>query len=519
MKSETKKSLVLLICDGLGLPPKNDTNKIVSAKTMPFLFGTLWNRYPHTALTAHGEDVGLLKNQEGNSEAGHLNIGAGRIVKQDIRYVHDAIEDGTFFKNTAILEALHHAKKYKSKVHVMGLLSNGNSAHASPLHLKSLLKILHNEGMKKVFLHLFTDGRDSRPHEALTLLKKCEENFHGTEKIATVIGRFYAMDRNKRWERTQKAYEAMTQGRGCAASSAYEAISQAYNRGETDEFVCPCVVIEKKKPVATIDDNDVVIFFNLRSDRARQMTKPFVQGLFEAANPGAFRRKKRPNNIRFVVMTDFGPDLPGIFTAFPSHDVHGSLTQILCHHGLTQSYIAESEKYAHVTYFFNGGYGHKLYDEEWVRLPSPNVAHYETTPAMSAPAITRAIIARAKKECQVVVANFANADMIGHTGNESAARKALTILDESIKSIVEKTKKHATIIITADHGKVERMRDAKTDEVITEHTTNPVPFVLVSEQYRTKRLRSNGRLADIAPTILKLLDIEKQKEMTGKSLL
>lgn len=514
-----KKQLILLICDGLGLPPKNDTNKIVSAKTMPFLFGTLWNRYPHTSLIAHGENVGLLKDQEGNSEAGHLNIGAGRVVKQDIRYVHDAIEDGTFFKNTAILEALHHAKKYKSKVHVMGLLSNGNSAHASPQHLKALLTILHDEGVKKVFLHLFTDGRDSRPHEALTLLKKCEENFHGTEKVATVIGRFYAMDRNKRWERTQKAYEAMTQGKGCAAPSAYEAVSQAYNRGETDEFICPCVVMEKKKPVATVDDDDVVIFFNLRSDRARQMTKPFVQGLFETANLGAFRRKKRPNNIRFVVMTDFGPDLPGIATAFPSHDVHGSLTQMLCHAGFTQSYIAESEKYAHITYFFNGGYGHKLYDEEWVRIASPNVAHYEKTPAMSTVAIRNVVIARAKKACHFVAANFASADMIGHTGNEAAARKALTILDASIKTIVKKTKKDATIIVTADHGNVEWMHDATTNEVITEHTKNPVPFILISNEYRTKRLRGRGRLADIAPTILQLLKIPKQKEMTGKSLL
>src|SRR3989344_5468965 len=362
-----KQTTLLIVLDGWGIADPKSKGNAITPKTAPNYYNWL-NNFPHTELEASGAAVGLFKGQEGNSEAGHLNIGAGRVVKQDALYISDSIADGTFFKNHAFHEALHHVKKYKTAVHVMGLLSNHNIAHSSPEHLYALLDLFHAEGIQKVYLHLFTDGRDSGQHDAPTHLKLLRAHLRGNEKIATVMGRLYAMDRNKIWDRTKEAYEAIVLGKGRAAPDAETALTQAYNSGESDEFIRPTVIVEKGKPLATIKDNDVLFFFNLRSDRARQFTKAFVQPDFEKVNPDSFSRKHLPKNIRFVAMTDFGPDLPAIFTAYPSRDVTNSLVQVLCPR--KQMYIAESEKFAHVTYFLNGGYAQHFCDEQWVKIES-----------------------------------------------------------------------------------------------------------------------------------------------------
>lgn len=523
-KTPVTPTTVLIILDGFGIADPKKKGNAITPKTAPHYFSWL-KKYPNTQLVAHGTAVGLFKGQEGNSEAGHLNIGAGRVVKQDALYVSDAIKDGTFFKNNAFHEALHHVKKYKTAVHVMGLLSNHNSAHSTPEHLYALLDLFHQEGVQKVYLHLFTDGRDSGQHDAGAHLQKLVSHFHGNEKIATVMGRLYGMDRNKNWDRTQAAYKAMVFGKAeRAVASAEEALTLAYNSGETDEFIVPTVILEGKKPVATIRDNDAVFFFNLRSDRARQLTKAFVQSNFESANGGSFRRGKFPKNIRFVAMTDFGPDLPGVLTAFPSRDVPNSLVQVLCPR--RQLYVAESEKFAHVTYFLNGGYAQHFCDERWVKIASGTAKSFEVDPAMKAKELGRYVSkAIEQKVYDFIAVNFANADMVGHTGDLAAAEKSIAALDGALGAMVETVlKEKAVLIITADHGNAEEMRNLKTGEVDSEHSVNPVPFIVIAAPaelkalgVKTKKLRK-GILADVAPTILKIMSMKKPREMTGKAL-
>ncbi len=515
---------VLIILDGFGLADPKQKGNAITPKTAPNFFGW-WKKYPHTTLEASGVSVGLPRGQEGNSEAGHLNIGAGRIVKQDTLYITDAIKDGTFFKNNAFHEALHHVKKYKTAAHVMGLLSNHNSAHSCPEHLFALLDLFHDEGIKKVYLHLFTDGRDSGQHDASHHLKNFQNHFHGNEQIATVMGRLYGMDRNKNWHRTEKAYNAIVLGQGRKVANAEEALTQAYNSGESDEFIQPTVVTKGGNPVAKIQNNDVIFFFNLRSDRARQITKAFVHQQFEKENGGTFVRKKIPKNTRFVALTDFGPDLSGVLTAYPSRDVPSSLVQTLCPR--RQLYLAESEKFAHVTYFFNGGYAQHFCDERWVKIASDRVKDFEFDPAMEAERIaTYAVKAIESGEYEFIAINFANADMVGHTGNLSAGEKAVAILDTALARIVAAVlQNNAQCIITADHGNAEEMINLKTGEVDSEHSVNPVPLLLigssvVTRAWKLKRKKfKKGKLADVAPTILKMMGIKKPKEMTGKSLI
>lgn len=505
----------LLILDGFGIP-KNKKTSAITPETTPNIYNYL-KKYPNSRLKTYGEFVGLFPGQQGNSEAGHLNIGAGRIVKQDLSIISEAIENGTFFKNTAFKEALFHAKKYQKAVHIMGLLTDGNSAHSHPDHLYALLQYFRQEGQKEVYLHLFTDGRDSSPHGALGFLRELRKYMKNGEKIATIMGRFYGMDRNKLWDRTEQAYEAMILGKGCTASSAEEALEQSYNRGETDEYICPTVILEKGKPVATIKDNDAIYFFNARSDRARQITKVFVQPDFEKNNPGAFVRKKFPQNTRFVAMSDFGPDLPGIFTAFPSYVITNTLPMIL--KNKKQLYIAESEKYAHVTYFINGGYAEHVNGEIRMKIDSPLVKTYDEKPEMSAYLVTDEILRYLKKNMlDFYCVNFANTDMVGHTGNLEAAKKAAYAVDDCVAKIVDEVlARDGQIIITADHGNADIMINEKTGEMMTEHTLNPVPFILISKKLKNIKLK-NGILADVAPTLLKMLDIEKPTEMTGKAL-
>lgn len=515
--SQGASPTVLIILDGFGIAPEKNEGNAITSKTAPNIFGYM-KKYPTSKLKTFGEHVGLFPGQIGNSEAGHLNIGAGRIVKQDLVCISDSIHDGTFFKNEAFKQALFHVKKYKSAVHLMGLLTDGNSAHSYPEHVYALLELCRREGIERVYLHLFTDGRDSGPHAAATYLHELRGHMLHTEKIATIMGRLYGMDRNKIWDRTEAAYEAMVMGMGHKVQSAEEALEQAYNRAETDEFITPSIVVDELgKPIGTINDHDAIIFFNARSDRARQITKAFVQDDFNKRNPGSFKRVKVPKNIRFVALTDFGPDLERILTVFPSPDVYNTLPLALS--DFTQVYIAESEKYAHVTYFINGGYAEPVNGEDWIKIESKTVAHHDTKPKMAAKEITKRVLALMKEDkYQFYCINYANADMVGHTGNLKAAKEAIATIDSNVGEIVDATLvRGGQILIVADHGNAEEMKNLKTGEVDTEHSLNPVPCIMINNAAKGKKLK-DGILADVAPTIIKMVGGAQPKEMTGKPL-
>ncbi|OGH71921.1 MAG: phosphoglycerate mutase (2,3-diphosphoglycerate-independent) [Candidatus Magasanikbacteria bacterium RIFCSPLOWO2_01_FULL_43_20b] len=515
---------MLIILDGFGLADAKNSGNAITAETAPNIFGYL-KKYPNSTLKTYGEYVGLAPGQQGNSEAGHLNIGAGRIVKQDLVRISEAIHEGTFFKNEAFKQALFHVKKYKTAIHIIGLLTDGNSAHACPEHFHAMLEYFRREGQKKVFLHLITDGRDSSPHGATNFLHELRGHMLAHEKIATIMGRFYAMDRNKIWERTQRAYEAMVMGKGCAAPSAEEGLAQSYNRGDTDEYICPTIIVENnKKPIATIKDNDAVFFINSRSDRARQITKAFVQKDFEKHNPGAFKRVKQPKNIRFVAMTDFGPDLEGLFTAFPSPDIGNCLPAVI-DDNYRQLYISETEKYAHITYFINGGYADPLNGETREVIKSLPTHSYAEHPEMSAIKLSKKIASYLQDDkYNFICVNFPNSDMLGHTGDFKAAQKAIQVVDKAVGEIISTLlKKNGQALIIADHGNAEEMINLKTGEIMTEHTVNPVPCILVSKDPsalpKAGKKISDGILADIAPTLLKMMGLKKPREMTGKSLI
>lgn len=515
-----KKPAVLIILDGWGVSRQNnhkEGNPIELAK-LPVM-KRISKRYPYTTLKASGTAVGLLPGQDGNSEAGHINIGAGRIVEQDVLKISKSISQGTFFKNAAFEQAVSHAQRPTAHLHVMGLLSDEHSGHAHPAHLKALLELVRTYKVKNVFIHLFTDGRDTPPFAALGFVRSLSSYLLPHEKIATVIGRLYAMDRKKDWARTKIAYDALVTGKGMYALSAEDALKEAYRRGESDEFIPPYIIHDGKKMLTRISDGDSVIFFNLRSDRARQLTKPFVQKHFGKQNPGSFRRKKVLNDLLFVAMTDFGPDLENVLTAFPSEDLKDTLPMVFDE--WRQLYIAESEKFAHITYFFNGGYDHPVASEDRVRVPSPNVLSYDQRPEMAAREITRKVVAAIRAaRYDFIGLNFANADMVGHTGNLKASIRAVEILDECIGVILkEVVKKDGCVFITADHGNVEEIIDVNTGGVDTEHSSNPVPFITVTPRASGSRKKMrHGVLGDVAPTILDVLGIKKPAAMKGKSL-
>jgi len=514
--------LTLIILDGYGLAPSGPGNAVRLAHT-PFL-NKIFTKYPHTELRAAGDAVGLFPGVTGNSEAGHINLGAGRVVWQDLVAISQMIEDGTFFKNAAFLEAIKHTQKNKSKLHLIGLLTDGNSAHACPEHLEALIKLCRAQGVKKVYLHLFTDGRDSDQYAGYHFLKNLLAKLDPErEMVATVMGRFFGMDRKKEWGRTESAYQALVFGVGRFSEEPLKAVEDAYGRGESDEFIAPTVITNKGKPLATIGDNDAVIFFNARSDRARQLTKAFVQKKFNDENPNSFKRKKTLKNLIFIAMTDFGPDLPGILTAYPSPDIKNTLPMVLA--DLRQLYIAETDKYGHITYFFNGGYASPVGGEKRILVNSPAVDSYDETPAMSAGAITDVVVKSIQENIYDFVAiNFANPDMLGHTGNLSATIKGIEFLDHCVEKIVTEVvyKNNGFVILVGDHGNAEEMIDVHTGKVNTQHTVNPVPFCIVGPQKRIsqfKKMRSGGILGDVAPTILYLLKKDKPAEMTGKNLI
>ena len=494
--------LVLLVLDGWGAWDQKKGNPEYDAK-MPFI-NSLLKKCPNTLLGASGTDVGLPSGQPGNSEAGHMNIGAGRVVEQDSTIISRSINNGTFFKNPAFLQAASHVEKHNSDIHIMGLLSDGYSPHADNDHILSLLSFFIAKTKQKIYLHLFTDGRDSPQFAALKVMSQYNTIFNSSRvKVASIMGRFYAMDRKKAWDRTKMAYDALVLGKGYAVDDPVEAVNQAYNRGESDEFILPTVIVEKGKPVGPIGDKDVIVFFNLRSDRARQLTKAFVQRDFEKRNKNSFVRSKILKNSLFVALTDFGPDLKGVLTAYPGIDLPDTLPAALKDY--RQLYIAETEKYAHVTYFFNGGYDHPVNGEIRVEIPSKKAASYAEVPEMSTREICDYRIKEVKKEnFDFIMANIASPDMIGHTGDYKAAVKALEVVDKSIEILAKAVlAKKGTIVITADHGNVEEMMNLKTNEIDTEHSINPVPFIIVN--HHNFKLAKKGKLANIAPTVVRSL--------------
>lgn len=517
-KNQNIKSdkVVLLILDGWGIGKKDKSNAIYQAKTPTF--DMLYRKYPWTKLGASGRSVGLPTGQEGNSEAGHGNLGAGRIVDQDVVRISKDINTGAFAKNAAFTAAIKNIHQRNSNLHIMGLLSNGQSPHSDPDHLYALLSMARQYKVKKVYLHLFTDGRDSPPHSALKEIEALERFLKPNEIIATVIGRFYAMDRNKFWERTQWAYDAMVLGKGHRSDSPQAGITRAYNANVSDEFIEPIVIYHKGKMTPRIADGDSMIFFNFRSDRARQLAKLFVQPGFEKKNPGAKKRSRFLRHSIFVAMTDFGPDLDTVLTAYPAEDIKETLPLLL--RDKKQIYIAESEKFAHVTFFFNGGYTGTIAGEQQIKIPSPRVERYSKTPAMSSAKIVQKIIASLPKY-DFICANFAAGDMVGHSGDMKAAIAAAEAVDRSVGKVVAAAlKRRATLIITADHGNLEYVSNLVTGEVVTEHTTNPVPCIIVDKRLAGNgiSLKKNGVLANVAPTILKLFGIKQSKLMTKPSL-
>lgn len=502
-----KRPILLMILDGYGLSDKKDGNAILSAKT-PNL-DRLFSTYPHSILEASGMSVGLPEGQMGNSEVGHLNIGAGRIVYQDLTRITKSIKDSDFSRNVTLIRAIEYAKKNDSSLHLMGLLSDGG-VHSHNTHLFALLELAKKHGLVKVFIHAFLDGRDVPPKSALQYIANAEKKMEELGgQFATISGRYFAMDRDKRWDRVEKAYDAMTMGRGAAAKSAADAVQNAYARGETDEFVTPTAIAGKGKQSPVISDNDSVVFFNFRSDRAREITRALTNDNFSD-----FKRKIYPHT-HFVCMTQYDETfhLP---VAFPPESLKNILADILAKGHLRQLRIAETEKYAHVTFFFNGGREEPVKGEERILVPSPKVATYDLQPEMSAYPVTDEVEkAVSSGKYDVIILNYANLDMVGHTGVFDAAVKAVEVIDNCIGR-VEKGLSTAggLLIMTADHGNAEQMLDG-SGGIQTAHTCDPVPFLFCD----TGATPRNGILADIAPTLLEILGIEKPAEMTGKSLI
>ncbi len=515
-KSYSPRPFILIILDGWGLSRNEKGNAVRQARLREF--NHLWAANPHTILSAAGLAVGLPRGQIGNSEAGHMNIGAGRIVKQDAVVVNDSISQGTFFKNPAFLQAIRNAKAKKRRLHLLGLLTGMQSAHADRRHLYALLDLARKEGLRQVYLHLFTDGRDSPPISALDYLRDLEIKIKkvGIGKIVSIAGRYYAMDRIREWERVEMAYDNLTIGSGERVNNVVQAVQNYYSQGITDEFIPPTLIIDS--PPVLIEDDDSVIFFNLRTDRAKQITEAFIKKGFKG-----FNRKKVLKDLCFVTMTEFGPALGEALIAYPGRLFYKTLPNLIGQNPkYHQLYIAESEKFPHITYFLNGGFAKIVDKEKWFKIPSLNVKTYIEKPEMRAHEVTDKVIASLKdSSANFVALNYANPDMLGHTGNLKAAIFALEFLDQELLRLANVVKKlKGVMLITADHGNVEEMIDLKTGGISTAHTSNPVPLIWVDfGRGRKVRFKKKGKLANIAPTILDYLGFCKPKEMAEESLI
>ena len=506
-----KKPVALIIMDGYGYTSETKGNAVAAANT-PNL-DRISKEYPSTLINASGLDVGLPNGQMGNSEVGHTNIGAGRIVYQDLTRITKAIEDGDFFTNEVLCQAMDNA--VDKSLHIMGLLSDGG-VHSHIDHLKALVKMAKEKGVKKVYVHAFTDGRDTDPQSAITYVKEAEEVMAevGVGEFASVSGRYYAMDRDKRWERVQLAYDAMVEGKGETATSATEAIQNSYNEGKNDEFVLPTVIVKDKNPVGTIKEGDSVVFFNFRPDRARQITRALVCDEFVGFERPCMK-------TFFVCLTEYDITIKNVHIAFGPQSLSNTLGEYLANNGKVQLRAAETEKYAHVTFFFNGGVEEPNQGEERLLIPSPKVATYDLQPEMSAGELLEKVVAKIDEDkFDFIVVNFANPDMVGHTGNVEAAIKAVETVDSCVGKLVDKIiEKGGSAIITADHGNAELMEDVESGKTITAHSTNPVPFIVAGEEFKTSTLLEDGRLSDIAPTVLDMMHLEQPEEMTGHSLI
>ncbi|MDU0458265.1 MAG: 2,3-bisphosphoglycerate-independent phosphoglycerate mutase [Geobacteraceae bacterium] len=509
-----KKPLMLMILDGWGINPNPEHNAVALANT-PNLNRMLAD-YPHVPIRTSGMAVGLPEGQMGNSEVGHLNIGAGRVVYQELTRVTKAIDDGDFFSNQVLLDCIAKVKASGGRLHLSGLLSDGG-VHSHNSHLYAFLELARREGLKDVFIHCLLDGRDTPPQSGIEYLEQLEAEIAriGVGKISTVMGRYYAMDRDSRWDRVEKAYNAIVHGLGELSVSSKDAIEQSYDSKIYDEFVVPTVICEQGAPVGQLLDGDGFIFFNFRSDRAREITRAIALDDFDG-----FERRHRPDLAGYVCLTEYDATF-GLPIAFASTEPVNILGGVLADAGLKQLRIAETEKYAHVTFFFNGGVETPFAGEDRALIPSPKeVATYDLKPEMSAYQVTEKLLKLLDQDIyDVIILNFANCDMVGHTGIEAAAIKAVETVDDCAGRIVDKVRqKGGAVLITADHGNAEQMCD-ENGEPFTAHTTNPVWLVLVDDSRKDVRLREGGRLADVAPTMLKMLGLEQPLEMSGESLL
>lgn len=508
----SKKPTVLMILDGYGLNDKTTGNAVAEANTP--VMDKLMAECPFVKGNASGLAVGLPDGQMGNSEVGHLNMGAGRIVYQDLTKITKSIEDGDFFENPALLEACKNAKENNGALHMYGLVSDGG-VHSHNTHIYGLLELAKRQGLSKVYVHCFLDGRDTPPASGKDYVQELVNKMAeiGVGEVASVMGRYYAMDRDNRWDRVEKAYKAMVLGEGVTAEDAVQAVQQSYDKGETDEFVLPTVVMKDGAPTATIKDGDSIIFFNFRPDRAREITRTFCDEGFEG-----FERGERVKTT-YVCFTEYDVTIPNKSVAFVKTEITNTFGEFLANNNMTQARIAETEKYAHVTFFFNGGVEEPNKGEDRILVKSPKVATYDLKPEMSAYEVCDKLVEAIKSDkYDVIIINFANPDMVGHTGVEAAAIKAVEAVDECVgKTVAAIEEVNGQMFICADHGNAEQLIDEETGAPFTAHTTNQVPFILVNTEGYD--LREGGCLADIAPTLIELMGMEQPKEMTGTSLL
>lgn len=503
-----KKTDAIIIMDGFGYRESEKGNAVKKCG-IPYTT-SLMEKYPHTLIEASGRAVGLPAGQMGNSEVGHLNLGAGRVVYQDITKIDKAIEDGEFFTNPAFLGAAENVKKYNTALHLVGLLSDGG-VHSSNEHLYALLKFCKREGLKEVYVHCVTDGRDVPPDSAAHYVELLEEKIKeiGVGKIATVVGRYYYMDRDNRWERVKQGYDCVFAGVGAKFETAEEGIKASYAQKVFDEFIKPVVVDGYKG----VNKNDSIIFYNFRSDRAREITRAAIYEDFDL-----FERAGGYKPVYYVGMTQYDATFTGIHTAFAPRALKNTLGEYLAHKGFTQARVAETEKYAHVTFFFNGGVEKPNEGEQRVLVASPKVATYDLQPEMSAPEVTEKAL-EVIGDVDVLILNFANCDMVGHTGVFDAAVKAVKTVDDCLSRLVPAIQATGgTALVTADHGNAEQMT-FDDGSPCTSHTTNPVPFILVGDRFKGAKLKKTGALCDVAPTLLDVMGVVKPEEMEGESLI
>ena len=510
----SKKPTVLLVLDGFGLNDRKEANAIAIANTP--VIDRMMEEYPYVKGYASGMAVGLPEGQMGNSEVGHINIGAGRIVYQELTRITKEIQDGTFFNNAALLAAIDNCKRHNSDLHLFGLLSDGG-VHSHNTHMYGLLELAKRHGIKNVYVHAFLDGRDTPPASGKGFIEELGEKMrmYGVGKIATVMGRYYVMDRDNRWDRVEKAYRAMVYGEGDTAESGVVAVQNSYDKQAYDEFVIPTVVVEDGKPVATVKENDSVIFYNFRPDRAREITRAFCNDDFNG-----FDRGKNRMNLTYVCFSDYDITIPNKLAAFHKVSINNTFGQYLAAHNMTQLRLAETEKYAHVTFFFNAGIEVPNAGEDRILVNSPKVATYDLQPEMSVYKVAENLVEAIKSDkYDVIICNFANPDMVGHTGILEAAVNAVEAVDECVgKALEALLSVDGQMLLCADHGNAEQLLDYNTNEPFTAHTTNPVPFILINFD-KDYTLAEGGRLADIVPTLIDMMGMNKPDEMTGKSLL